>query len=500
MARPTGRAARRRASALLAALVLAGGTFAGPALSAEVTLQEVQLPETGEVGLPLVATDRAPAGATLEAEARVSGGRTTVVLSFRKMKPAVLFGGDVTSYAVWAVTREGAVENLGELFVKEPKGEVPFSTARRAFALLVTAEPWIGVARPSGLVLFAGAAPKPSEASAKAFTLAGLTPAAQTAVPSLETVEAKGGEPTELLQARAILAQAETAKAGDPDQATLREARAALAEAEKPSARGSVGAFESARRASALGSAAIREVLRRKAAEEAARLEAERAAKEAARLAAAADETERRRQAEAALAEVEELRQKAALEVEQSRQEKAALAAATALAEEERARMAAKIADLEREHAGVLSRLGPALESIGPTEATPRGFVVTLPGTSFETGRAALAPAARAAVGALAGILLMVPDRNVRVEAHTDSSGSPAANRRLSEERARTVANLLRERGVAEERIAFEGYGPDLPLAPNDTAEGRARNRRVEIVVGEGTIEAAPVEPPDAPE
>ncbi len=496
MAHPTGRAARRRASVPLAALLLA--LASPPVLPAEVTLYEVQVPEKGAVDVPFVATDRAPAGATLEAELRSEGASTRISLAFRKMKPAVLFGGDVTSYAVWTVTRDGSVENLGELFVREAKGEASFSTRRTAFALLVTAEPWIGAARPSGIVVFSGAAPKPAEAAARRFVLGGFGAAARTAVPSLAAVPWSGGEGAALDQARAILARAEAEKSGDPDQRTLREARAALSEAEGPAARGDA-AGAAARRASALASEAIREALARKAAEEAARAEAEQAAKEAARRAAAADEAERRRQAEEALAEVEELRRKAAAEVEETRLAKAALAAATALAEEERARMAAKVSALEREHEAVVSRLASALAAVGPVEESPRGHVVTLPGTAFEAGRAGLTTPARVALGKLAGILLMAPDRNVRVESHTDASGSPAANRKLSEERARAVAALLREQGVAEERIAFEGYGPDLPLAPNSTADGRARNRRVEIVVGTGTIEAAPYEAPQPP-
>lgn len=503
---PLPRSRRRLASSFITALTaaltvtLAAAAGARPASAAEVTLHEVRLPEKGTVDVPFVATSRAPADATLSAEARAEGPRARVELSFRRMKPAILLGGDVTTFAVWAVTREGLVENLGELFVKEPKGTATFTVARTAFALLVTAEAWPGVARPSELVVFAGGVPKPSEAASKAFALGGLAPAAPTAVPSLASVEWKGAEPVELVQARALLAQAEKAKAGDPDLSTLREARSALAEAEDPARRGSAAAFDAARRASALSGAAIREVLRRRAAEEAARLDAERVAREEARKAAALDEAERRRQAEASLAEVEELRQKAALEVEQTRQATAALAAAQAQAEGERQRLGEEKAALERERAEFAARVAPALEKVAPTTAAPFGLVLTFPGTSFDSGRATLAPSARVALGKLAGILLMAPDRNVRVEAHTDSSGSPAANRKLSEERARVVARFLEEQGVAPERISFEGYGPDLPVAPNKTAEGRALNRRVEIVVAAGTIEPAPREAAHAPE
>ena len=87
-----------------------------------------------------------------------------------------------------------------------------------------------------------------------------------------------------------------------------------------------------------------------------------------------------------------------------------------------------------------------------------------------------------------------------------DASGTPAAAAKLSEDRARNVADLLREQGLSGERIAFAGYGADRPVAPNTTSAGRAANRRLEIVVAEGTIPpppapepAAPLEPPSAP-
>ncbi len=492
MRRREGFVPRRRGPLLAGAVAL---TLAAPAAAGgEVTLHEIRLPGKGAVDFTFSASGRLPDGASLEGAARVEGTRTRVGLSWKRMKPAVLFGGNVTSYAVWAVTREGLVENLGELFVKDPKGEATFSTGLRALALLVSAEPYLGVSRPSDLVVFAGGAPKSSKAESTSFVLTRLTTDARPARLSIASTDGRGGEPVELAQARAILAQAEQAKGGDPDLKTLREARLALSEATDPARRASAEAGADARRASALASAAIREVLRKRAAEEAARLEAERQAREEVRKGAVVDEAERRRQAEASLAEAEELRLKAAVEVEQTRQATAALAAARAQAEEERARLAEQKEALEREREAVASRLTPALETIATTASTPRGLVVTLPGAWFDPGRASLKPAARAAVAKLAGILLMVPERNVRIESHTDATGSAAANRRLSEERARNVAALLGEQGVPDERVSYEGYGAEAPLAPNTTAEGRARNRRVEIVVGEGTIPPAPRE------
>jgi len=69
----------------------------------------------------------------------------------------------------------------------------------------------------------------------------------------------------------------------------------------------------------------------------------------------------------------------------------------------------------------------------------------------------------------------------VTIEGHTDSTGSDSYNQLLSERRAASVAEVLLAQGVAFERVAAEGYGENRPVASNDTAEGRAQNRRVEI-------------------
>lgn len=490
------RSSRAATSLLTVALLSLGPAASG----AEVLLHAVTLPDGAWVDVPFAGTGRAPAGATLEAEVRTEGTRTRVALAWKRMKPAILFGGDLTSYVLWAVARDGAVENLGELFTREAKGGAEYATDRRSFGLLVTAERYPGVASPSEVVVFTGQAPRPEKARSEPFTLARLTSEAKPATPSIATAEWTSGEPLELLQARAVLAMAERLKAGDPDQSTVREARFALAEAESAARGRRVSApLAEARRATVLASEAIREVERRRAAEEAARLEAEARAKEAAGKARAEDEAERQRQAEAALAEIEELRRKAASDLMQTRQSSAALELARAQLEEERAVLRERQAALEEERAALAARLENALSKVAPTARTERGLVVSLSGDSFESGRAALTPAARVTIGTLSGVLLMSPGLSVRVEGHTDSTGSAAANRRLSEERARNVADLLREQGTDGDRIAFEGLGADRPVAPNATAADRARNRRVEIVLIEGAPNVAPVESSPAP-
>ncbi|MCB9543025.1 MAG: OmpA family protein [Myxococcales bacterium] len=101
----------------------------------------------------------------------------------------------------------------------------------------------------------------------------------------------------------------------------------------------------------------------------------------------------------------------------------------------------------------------------------------------FAAGSAALDADTRATLDALAAALAKVPIRRIRIAAHTDNRGDPAALDRLSNERARNIRAHLTARGVAVARLQARGYGATKPIAPNLTARGRERNDRVEFVV-----------------
>lgn len=486
-----------RLSALLAAVALLD---APDAPAAEVRLHEVSF-DAKAVEVPFVSSERAPAGSALSAEGRSDGTRTRLVFRWKKVKPALLFGGNVTSYVAWTVAKDGVVERLGELDALEPKGEATFTTARRTFGLLVTAEPFAAVRLPSDVVVWKGTAPDPGKAPSVPFPLALPPGAAKPARVALGELEWTSREPAALVKARLLVAMAEEAK-GAGGLRDLPEARAALERAEAAWVRdGAKASTDDARQAAFHASEALAEAADRKAAEEAARRESERKAKEAAERARAEDETERRRQAEATLAEVEELRQQALRDREQVRLAHASLAAATAQIEAERVALAARQEELAEAKEAVAGRLAAALGKVAPVEATARGLVVALPGSIFTAGKPSMTAAGKATVARLAGILLMVPEKNVRVEGHSEPTKDKAVAARLAEDRAHHVADLLREYGVAGERVAFAGYGADRPVAPNATAEGRAANRRLEVVVGDGEIPPPPdPEPAAAPE
>jgi outer membrane protein OmpA-like peptidoglycan-associated protein len=104
---------------------------------------------------------------------------------------------------------------------------------------------------------------------------------------------------------------------------------------------------------------------------------------------------------------------------------------------------------------------------------------------SFGVGSADLSKGQNKLVGKIADAVSRFPGAPVTVEGHTDDSGGREANLKLSEKRAATVARLLEKKlSLGKDTITTAGYGPDRPLALNSTAEGRARNRRIDVVIG----------------
>ncbi len=153
----------------------------------------------------------------------------------------------------------------------------------------------------------------------------------------------------------------------------------------------------------------------------------------------------------------------------------------------------AQLAESQRNGSAADERAMAVLERQAGAHRDARGEVITLPGTLlFQTGKSDLSPSARAKLDTVANALKQTPDRHIVIEGYTDSTGSDAVNMPLSEARASEVRSYLISRGVPEGSIEARGFGPARPLASNKTAEGRATNRRVEIVVPTGAAEPMP--------
>ena len=109
------------------------------------------------------------------------------------------------------------------------------------------------------------------------------------------------------------------------------------------------------------------------------------------------------------------------------------------------------------------------------------GKIVTY-GITFDVGNATIKPQSMGTINEIFSIMQKYPELKFSVEGHTDNTGNAASNQTLSETRAKAVCDKLQQMGIDSNRLSTKGYGMNKPIDNNDTAEGRAKNRRVEFV------------------
>lgn len=114
-------------------------------------------------------------------------------------------------------------------------------------------------------------------------------------------------------------------------------------------------------------------------------------------------------------------------------------------------------------------------------DPAPRSFEIG--GKQFDDWSATATPETRAMLPGLIELLKSYPDVRLRIVGHSDGVGDPAANQKISEERAMVAKEMLTAAGIPADRIETRGAGMTRPIADNATPEGRARNRRVELIV-----------------
>lgn len=112
-----------------------------------------------------------------------------------------------------------------------------------------------------------------------------------------------------------------------------------------------------------------------------------------------------------------------------------------------------------------------------------KGAKITLRGINFDTGKATIRPDSYPILDEAVKLLTDNPRVRVEVQGHTDSVGSEKYNQGLSERRAQSVLNYLTQKGIEPARLVSRGYGESMPIAPNTTKEGRARNRRIDFLI-----------------
>jgi len=101
---------------------------------------------------------------------------------------------------------------------------------------------------------------------------------------------------------------------------------------------------------------------------------------------------------------------------------------------------------------------------------------------NFDTGKFAIKPDSMPIIDQIAALMNAHADLKISIEGHTDNVGTPVSNKTLSEQRAKSVMNAVVQKGIAAGRLSAMGWGQDKPIADNRGEDGRAKNRRVEIV------------------
>ena len=143
------------------------------------------------------------------------------------------------------------------------------------------------------------------------------------------------------------------------------------------------------------------------------------------------------------------------------------------------AEYARREADLASQQISSLTR---QLENL-QLRQTESGVVVTLGDVLFASGEVQLVEGGQSSLEEVVDLLQTEPDKKIRVEGHTDSSGDAETNLELSEQRAQAVREALINLGVAADRVSALGMGEDFPIASNEDEAGRAQNRRVDVIL-----------------
>ena len=281
--------------------------------------------------------------------------------------------------------------------------------------------------------------------------------------------------PRELVDARAAFEHASTGPATALAPGHLAVARDQLAQAEN--------AYASSPRSPVVRDLAYAAERQAEAADAAAGAEQARRDKAAAQAQLAAAATQNRQRALSAEQEARQAQQQAREAQQRAASESARLSA------EEQARTEAEAAAAGERNARIRAEQQSAaamrrLEEIASVREEARGRVITLNGSVlFASGTATILPSARQRLDDVALALEHEPRARFIVEGHTDSRGSDTTNLKLSDARAHAVREYLVDHGVDASRIVAVGKGEESPIATNATPEGRANNRRVEIVI-----------------
>jgi outer membrane protein OmpA-like peptidoglycan-associated protein len=470
-----------------------------------------------------------------EAKVENKGNRTEIDAKFENLAEATKFGLEYLTYVLWAVSPQGRAVNLGEVSLNHGSGHVKAISEMQTFGMIVTAEPYFAVNQPGNVVVLENVIPANSKVEnidAKYELLGrGVYSSSNTKIENaifgidrktpLELFEARNAvriahialadkyAPSIVAKAEQQLKTAEEVYHSGRDKKSVEAAAKEVVETAeearvmsvKQKAEEDAQAAVAAERKAALEreakarADADAEVKRRQEAEqarqqaEAAKAEAERMKQEAQQ--AAQEAARQKQEAEQARAAALEQQKAAQAAAEQASRERAAALSQQKVAEAEADKARQAAAQAESEKAQLRAQLLSQLNSILQTRDSARGLIVNMSDVLFDTGSYTLKPGAREKLAKISGIVLAHPGLNLQIEGHTDSVGTDDFNQQLSERRSDSVRDFLAEQGVPGSAISARGFGKTQPVASNDTAEGRQRNRRVELVVNGDAIGSA---------
>jgi outer membrane protein OmpA-like peptidoglycan-associated protein len=446
-------------------------------------------------------------------------GAISIDASFRDVEPPSQFGAEYLTYVLWAVSPEGRPKNLGEVLLDGGKSSLKVTTDLQVFGLIVTAEPYFSVTQPSDVIIMENEV-RPDTLGKIEFIDAKyelLQRGQYQKLANVLNLRPDPKIPIEIYEARNSIQIAQSSGADKYAAEAFQKAQGTLQQAEdylnrkqrKPAimiARETAQTAEDARviavkrqeeeaLAKEREAAANREAVAKRQAEEEQKrreqAEADRKAQEALRAQAeVAKAAADKQRLEAELAAANEAAQRARAEAAEA---KAAAEAQAAQSAAEKARRAAAEADRLRQQAELekqqlRQQLLQQLNAVLETKDTDRGLVVTMADVLFDTGQYTLRTGAREKLAKLTGIVIAHPGLRLAAEGHTDSTGSPEFNQKLSVKRAEAVVEYLSGQGLTPDNLSAAGFGDSRPVAPNTNAAGRQQNRRVELIVSGDVI------------
>ncbi|HEY2913434.1 MAG TPA: OmpA family protein [Candidatus Angelobacter sp.] len=462
----------------------------------------------------------------VDGNAKVTGhtGRLAIDANLHHLAPPRGFGPEYLTYVLWAISPEGRPVNLGEIRPNDDgNSRLQVTSGLQEFGMIVTAEPYFAVTRPSNLVVAENIVRQDTEGgihpiSAKFDLLQKGQYTVDIPPDQLPATTADRRTPLELLEAQNAIAIAQAAGADHYAADTLGKAKAYLEQGQNylkqkqnitpigAVARAATQAAEDARlltlqKKQEEQTAAEKQRALDRIQQAQSEAESQSARAEAARLDAQHQKEQRelaeqeRQAAEQARFEAEKAAQQAAQDraAAQQQLQESEQARQAAAQQAEQARLQAQQADQARAQAiqqaeEQRQRLLKQLNQVLQTRDSARGLIVSMSDVLFDFNQATLKPGAQLRLAKVSGIIMAYPDLKLEIDGFTDNKGTPQYNMTLSDKRAKAVRDFLVSQGVATDAITTKGFGESNPVATNATAAGRQQNRRVELVVSGSSI------------